>query len=467
MSASAAAIPSPAAHTNPSSLSLDSNSRQDVKRRTVAVVKKPNAEVLSEAGVNGVADKRVIAGGKDLSHTIRGESVVERPKALSQAKRDLAASAVALKQKKSAHRSERPKWQIVFNVIMKASLLLAVLLWMGQLVWRWKNGSLLPLSAVDTEGRISEVEASLKRTAKMLQVQLEVIDKKIGNEISKVKTDLTKQVADKGAFLEVKLKKLEGRADTLDKSLAELGEMGFFTKMEFEQFIDELKKSRGLGGSDHVVTLDDARHFAKEIVEKEIEKHAADGLGRVDYALASGGAKVVRHSEPYTSGKASNWLVAGKGRSAVHSNAHKMLEPSFGEPGQCFALQGSAGFVEIKLRTGIVPEAVTLEHVSKSVAYDRSSAPKDCRVSGWYEGPDDDPSARSEKMLLLTEFAYDLEKSNAQTFNVEGADPARVINMVRLDFTSNHGSHPLTCIYRFRVHGYEPTSLGADPMIKA
>jgi len=30
-----------------------------------------------------------------------------------------------------------------------------------------------------------------------------------------------------------------------------------------------------------------------------VEKHAGDGLGRVDYALANGGDFVVRHSEAY------------------------------------------------------------------------------------------------------------------------------------------------------------------------
>ncbi|KAL0791197.1 hypothetical protein Bca101_007443 [Brassica carinata] len=38
----------------------------------------------------------------------------------------------------------------------------------------------------------------------------------------------------------------------------------------------------------------------------------------------------------------------------------------FGEPGQCFALKGSSGYVQIRLRGPIVPEAFTLEHVAKS-----------------------------------------------------------------------------------------------------
>lgn len=95
----------------------------------------------------------------------------------------------------------------------------------------------------------------------------------------------------------------------------------------------------------------------------------------------------------------------------------------------------------------------------QSVAYDRSSAPKDCRVSGWFLGKTDSTADGEEKMSLLTEFTYDLEKSNAQTFNVLDSTAAPgIIDTVRLDIESNHGSPTHTCIYRFRVHGHEPNS---------
>lgn len=94
----------------------------------------------------------------------------------------------------------------------------------------------------------------------------------------------------------------------------------------------------------------------------------------------------------------------------------------------------------------------------QSVAYDRSSAPKDFQVSGWYEGPEDDSDKESRVVTNLGEFSYDLEKNNAQTFQLERTTDSRVINMVRLDFCSNHGNSELTCIYRFRVHGREPGS---------
>lgn len=94
------------------------------------------------------------------------------------------------------------------------------------------------------------------------------------------------------------------------------------------------------------------------------------------------------------------------------------------------------------------------------MAYDRSSAPKHCRVSGWLQT---DPEIATERMFLLTEFTYDLEKSNAQTYKVESA-ASNLVDIIRLDFTSNHGSASHTCIYRLRVHGHEPSPIPALEM---
>ncbi|XP_072985548.1 SUN domain-containing protein 2-like [Typha latifolia] len=456
-SSTVAAIAATPAANNSASLTLDSNSKPTARRRTAVIIEK---KVTSD-----ILEDKMVVNGKDLSHTIRGESIVERPKDLLQLKKGLiSSSTLSPRRKKPTLKPEKSKWQTVLNIVVKNCLLLAALLWLGRTIWTWNDrietGNNSPFIALEYEGRISDVEQSLKKTAKMLQVQLEVVDKKIGSEIATVTKEIANQVEEKRVFLEKELKKLEARTDNLDKSLSELKDMGLLSKEEFESFWNELKNSKDSDIHESDVSLDNIRALARDIVEKEIEKHAADGLGRVDYALASSGAKVVSHSEPHGFGKVSSWLSVGKGRNAIHGNAHKMLEPSFGEPGQCFALQGSSGFVEIQLRTAIILEAVTLEHVSKSVAYDRSSAPKDCRVSGWFEVPSDDQSGRTAKMLLLSEFSYDLEKSNAQTFSIEAAEVG-VINMVRLDFTSNHGSSAHTCIYRFRVHGHEPSSPAA------
>ncbi|KAK6140430.1 hypothetical protein DH2020_025814 [Rehmannia glutinosa] len=65
---------------------------------------------------------------------------------------------------------------------------------------------------------------------------------------------------------------------------------------------------------------------------------------------------------------------------------------------------------------------------------------------------------RFGKMFLLTEFTYDLDKSNAQTFKVQSTT-SNLVDTIRLDVTSNQGSASHTCIYRLRVHGYEPSSV--------
>ncbi|KAL5224735.1 hypothetical protein ABZP36_011374 [Zizania latifolia] len=456
MSSSTAAIP-PANTNGNHALSLDSHSSQDVRWRTVVVAKKKaTPELLAEGGFNGTSVDK-IANKKDISHTIRGESVLDKSKHSPEERKDAIASAAAAeRRKKSAAKQEKAKWEIALSVLVKLCLLISAVAWMGQLFWKWQNGE-LSFTTLDIESRLSKVEG-FKKTTKMLQVQLDILDKKLGNEIGKTKRDITKQFEDKGNNLETKMKTLEGKTDKLDKSLAELRDMDFFSKKEFDEIMSQLKKKKGLDGTGSDISLDDIRLFAKEIVEMEIERHAADGLGMVDYALASGGGKVVKHSEPFR--KVKSFFT---GHSSLRESAQKMLEPSFGQPGECFALEGSSGYVEIKLRTEIIPEAVTLEHVDKSVAYDRSSAPKNFQVSGWYQGTEDDSNKESRVVTTLGEFIYDLEKSNAQTFQLERTADSRVINMVRLGFSSNHGKSELTCIYRLRVHGTEPGSLDAAP----
>lgn len=451
MSASTAVIPT--ANTNGNhALSSDSHSSQDARRRTAGITRRKALPPILLAKIPN----------NDLSHTIRGESVLDKSKYSSEARKDVVASAaaerqnksttdavasaVAVRQKKSPTKQEKAKWVTALSVLVKLCLLISATAWMGQVFWRWQSGE-LSFTTLDMENRLSKVEG-FKKTAKMLQLQLDVLDKKLGNDIDKAKRDIAKQFEDRGNKIEKKMRTLEDKTDKLDKSLAELSDMGFLSKNEFEEILSQLKKKKGFGGTDDEISLDDIRLYAKEVVEMEIARHSADGLGMVDYALGSGGAKVVSHSEPFMNGK--NYLP---GRSIVHTTAQKMLEPSFGQPGECFALKGSSGFVKVKLRTGIIPEAVTLEHVDKSVAYDRSSAPKDFRVRGWYQGSHDDSEKDSNVMAALGEFSYDLDKSNAQTFQLERTADSRVVNMVQLDFSSNHGNLELTCIYRFRVHG--------------
>ncbi|KAI3805340.1 hypothetical protein L1987_27633 [Smallanthus sonchifolius] len=355
-------------------------------------------------------------------------------------------STTKLRKRTVVKKASRSPWKTAVSVIVRNLGILVIFLLLAQMIRRlaFSQGggfdSVL-ISNSDYERRIAEVEAFLKTTTKMMQVQVEVVDRKLENEIAGLKTELSKRIDEEHAVVSNKFREYDGRIESLENSLTAAE---WLSKDDFDKIVEEFKGKKG------ELKLDEIRAFAREIVEKEIGKHAADGLGRVDYAVASGGAVVLKHSEAFTgSNRVMSWFSGN-----VRSDAMKVLQPSFGQPGECFPLKEDTGFVEIKLRTAIVPEAITLEHVSKSVAFDRSSAPKDCKVWGWLHNEED-----TQKEHVLTEFTYDLEKSVAQTFNVrdtKGVDPI-IIDTIRLQFMSNHGSPTHTCIYRVRVHGHQPS----------
>lgn len=348
------------------------------RRRPVVVNEKKsnnNIELVSvEPQLNGGDDKVNAAHSKDLSHhSIRGEAVVD--KELVQVKKSsLANSTVSPRRsRKAVPKPEKPRWLTVVSIFTKNFLLLVVVLGLGQMIRRvyLKSGDSIgeQLGFSEIERRISEVEDFLKTTTKMMQLQVEVVDRKVESEVGGLRKEMNKNLEDKSFILERELKKLEDKSEGLEKMLSELKAVDWLSKEEFDKFFGELKKGKSDELSENDVSLDDIRIYAREIVEKEIEKHAADGLGRVDYALATGGAMVVKHSEPYLGGKGSNWFALNS-RNGVHSDADKMLKPSFGEPGQCFPLKGTSGFVQIRLRTAIIPEAITLEHVAKVKSYE-------------------------------------------------------------------------------------------------
>ncbi|XP_010464751.1 PREDICTED: protein SAD1/UNC-84 domain protein 2-like [Camelina sativa] len=362
-------------------------------------------------------------------------------------------------RKVQGNKTNKAQWKTVVRVFAKQFGALLLIVGLIQLIRKLtlKDTSLsssnFPIETEmvlsELESRISAVDGLVKTTTKMMQVQVEFLDKKMESEARA----LRQTIDSTSSALQGELKKVESRTETLEASVDEFNSKPLVSREELEKVYNELKKGNKV--HDSTVNIDELRAYARGVVEKEIGKHAADGLGRVDYALASAGAFVMGHSDPYLVGSRGNWF--GTSRRGVHSKAVKMLTPSFGEPGQCFPLKGSNGYVQIRLRAPIIPEAVTLEHVSKAVAFDRSSAPKDCRVSGWLE----DKDTESETMLRLTEFSYDLDRSNAQTFDIADSGYSGLVNVVRLDFTSNHGSSSHTCIYRFRVHGRELDSVSA------
>ena len=367
------------------------------RRRPVIAIEKKTATNL-ELLANDVAVSPAVATsgdgatGRDLSHhSVRGEALLDRtPRDLAPAKKVAGGNSSSVpprRARKLAAKAEKPRWLTLVSIFGKNMVLLVVLAGLVQLIWRMslKSGDGMAGGYVgfsEFEGRISDVEGLLKKTAKMIQVQVDVVDKKIEDEVRGLRRELNEKIEEKGEILENGLKKMEAKNEELERYLSELKGQDWLSKEEFEKFVDEVRSVKGSGYEGG--GLDEIREFARRVIVKEIEKHAADGLGRVDYALASSGGAVVKHSEVFDLVRG-NWFLKSA-RNGVHPNAEKMLKPSFGEPGQCFPLKDSRGFVQIRLRTAIIPEAVTLEHVAK-VMYFHSKSKHCCAQASqllWY-----------------------------------------------------------------------------------
>eukprot|EP01018_Ginkgo_biloba_P025681 Gb_11080 [translate_table: standard] len=377
------------------------------------------------------------------------------------------------KAMKISHRGKSPvraggtskisKLHLMARIFTKWFLLFTFLGGIGHTVWNWTTQSPSTPNPKDFlyEGRVAELEDFLKKTTKMMQVQLELVDMKIGREVEGLRKELEESIEEQTATFYTELRNLKAQTSDIEASLLKLRDSGILTKQDILSLVNFVVDARASEGEGHALSLDDVRAVARRLVEVELEKHAADGLGRVDYALGMGGGRVVQHSEGYFLGNGRSWGFAPldfliKNVGSIHPYAAKVLEPSFGEPGQCLPLKGSRVFVDIALRTSIFIEAVTLEHVAKSVAYDRASAPKDFRIFGWLDQQKDDVSEEAQQMFLLGESTYDLVKSSVQTFNLPAESTGKLVNMIKLDVLSNHGSPSHTCIYRLRVHGSEP-----------
>lgn len=83
--------------------------------------------------------------------------------------------------------------------------------------------------------------------------------------------------------------------------------------------------------------------------------------------------------------------------------------------GECLPLNGSTGHVDIRLRQKIVPHAVTIEHLPRSLAFDISSAPKDILIYAFADTPylTEHLEERLPRALYLGRFQYDIEVRHA------------------------------------------------------
>ncbi|KAK2977295.1 hypothetical protein RJ640_013060 [Escallonia rubra] len=298
------------------------------------------------------------------------------------------------------------------------------------------------LMRLDPEKERGSVDGTLEARLKMIKGRASSLYKTLSGSTSTigekrgVRLDPEKERGSVDGTLEARLKMIKGRASSFYKTLS-----GSTSTIGEKMYDTGEKMYNTMSGSTNSIAAAIRTTLLGEKTDNS-DSTVEEGIGRPDYVLSS---KIVRYSNPY---KREN-----DGTIAINEDAVSMVRPGVGEIGHSFCLNGSTGFVEIKLDTRVVPQGVTLEYQHEGGDSPRPTAPKDCRVSAWLE----DEKESVDRVYLLAEFTYNLDKRHIQTFALDDSRfslGGKMVNKIRFDVLSNYGSEA-TCIYRLRVHGQE------------
>ncbi len=227
------------------------------------------------------------------------------------------------------------------------------------------------------------------------------------------------------------------------------------------QLINERGSERGSRGEGS------DRAWIEEQIRRALHRHIeGDVTARTDYALLAADAHIYRPLTTYLplpppeSRDSRSWLTSLFGtaprvrtphgpRVAIHRSGPRAV-------GECWGFGGASANLTVKLSQPITVSHVTIDHLSRDIAYNIESAPREFQI--WAVNVTHSDPLHSPRTLLGT-FEYDVDGEPVQTF----ALPNKAISAqyITLQILSNHG-HYYTCLYRFRVHG---TPLkGADPL---
>eukprot|EP00127_Corallochytrium_limacisporum_P003444 Clim_evm72s149 gene=Clim_evmTU72s149 len=180
-------------------------------------------------------------------------------------------------------------------------------------------------------------------------------------------------------------------------------------------------------------------------LRRELQLLTQDRVGKADFALATAGGSVLTDYSTPMIPQVVTTSMFGFGSYSYAEDPQVVLQPDV-TPGRCYCFEGSAGDIVVQLREPIDVQSVTIDHVSKALCYNISSAPKDFEVYGLYG---------FSVMHSLVNGTYNIDADHAwQNFAV----PSEALDKdygqtdkVMLKVKSNYGAEH-TCVYRFRVH---------------
>mmetsp|Transcript_8206 Transcript_8206/g.11278 ORF Transcript_8206/g.11278 Transcript_8206/m.11278 type:complete len:299 (+) Transcript_8206:268-1164(+) len=197
--------------------------------------------------------------------------------------------------------------------------------------------------------------------------------------------------------------------------------------------------------------------ISKEMIEERIlaaiETYAADRVGEIDYASKLWNSRIIGKSESAKRNTTKSFFprVWSQFKDFVNPTRRKgpdvILENNM-NPGDCWALNGPSGYVTVKLGRKVKVSKVSVQHISKGIAPEKSTALKEFKVWGKLSGKD-------KESIQIGHESYQFENSfNVPTIQYANMTFEEWFDTITIEFTGNYGGS-YTCIYRVRVHGDE------------
>jgi hypothetical protein len=356
------------------------------------------------------------------------------------------------------------------------------------------------LSALDADDRV-RAEAEQRANARTA-ARVSSLESGLGDERKRVRADVKD--------LEGTLKSLKGQLDSVADSLRATSDERDKERREVRRLLDGLsaveKDVAQLGDNFARVTRDvemavaasneqrktvkiqpsDDVELINTLIDSALERYSKDILAQPDFALYTAGARIIpsltsRTYEVRPKGLGSRMLASLTGMGVIRGRPPVTAIHPDTSVGSCWPFSGTTAQLGILLSRRVVVSDVTIEHASKDVAFDVSSAPQDFELWGVVEddadvrklkeyrsalearqqqdGGDERDAAlasSSPNHVLLAKGSYDANESrHIQTFSA--LDSTRSLDLpvsvVILRILNTHGNPAFGCLYRVRVGG--------------
>jgi SUN domain-containing protein 1/2 len=181
---------------------------------------------------------------------------------------------------------------------------------------------------------------------------------------------------------------LEGKVEELRSSIDEVRRLQAARAVAEESANKSKGKGKGAGtGQGTVVQVKNARgeeitSALQQLIDAAILRYSKDVIARPDYALFTAGARIVPAitSDTLVIQPKSSWARTLWGAKPAEGLPPAVALTPDGNVGKCWPFKGAEGQLGVMLSSRTVVGAVTVEHASRDVAMDVSSAPREIEV---------------------------------------------------------------------------------------